>query len=315
MAYDAGIRWAKQQFPWEEIEPARGQFDWNKFDEIVATYERHGLQIIARLDRPPPWTRADNSIEQAPPDNFQDYGNFVAAFVQHYRGRIHYLQIWNEPNIFPEWGNRPVDPAEYVALLKLAYTRAKQVDPGIHILSAPMALTLGQPHPQPGKWISMSDLQFWEEMYRAGAKDYFDILSANGFGFDSPPESPPSPDVLNFQRVALERAIMEEHGDPQKAVWLDEYGWNAAPAGMSPDQLVWGRVSEAEQADFTVRGLDFALKNWKWLGVVNIWYFRQVGDIPPTRADYFFRMVDPDFTPRELYLRVRDYARTLAGAR
>ena len=129
LAREAGIRWAKQQFPWEEIEPARGQYDWKKFDEIVSTYERSGMQVIARLDRPPHWTRRDNSVEQAPPDDFQDYGNFVAAFVEHYRGRIHYLQIWNEPNIFPEWGVQPVDPAAYVTLLKLAYTRAKAAYP------------------------------------------------------------------------------------------------------------------------------------------------------------------------------------------
>lgn len=312
LAREAGIRWAKQQFPWEELEPARGQYDWKKFDEVVSTYERFGLQIIARLDRPPRWTRRDNSIEQAPPDDFEDYANFVGAFVEHYRGRIHYLQIWNEPNIFPEWGAQPVDPTAYVTLLKLAHARAKTADPTIHILSAPLALTLGQPHPEAGKWISMNDVDYLDAMYRAGAQDYFDILSANGFGFAFPPEDPPSADKLNFQRVALERAVMEKYGDNQKAVWLNEYGWNAAPADMSPETLVWGRVSEAAQADYTVRGFELARQHWRWLGVINIWYLRQVGDVPPTRADYYFRMLDPDFTPREIYIKITAYASSRA---
>jgi hypothetical protein len=42
--------------------------------------------------------------------------------------------------------------------------------------------------------------------------------------------------------------------------------------------------------------------------VFNIWYFRQVGDIRPDSSDYYFRMVDVDFTPRLVYLRLKDAA-------
>lgn len=119
MAKEAGLGWVKQQFPWEEIEPERkGEYQdpvsrassWAKFDQIVQACEAQGLQIVARLDRPPDWTRRDNAYQEAPPDDLQDYGDYVFAFVQRYAGRVRYIQIWNEPNIFPEWGNQPVDP-------------------------------------------------------------------------------------------------------------------------------------------------------------------------------------------------------------
>ncbi len=319
MAADAGIGWAKQHFPWEEIEPVRkGEFlhphtktsSWTKYDRIVQACEEHNIQIVARLDRPPKWTRKDNTYPESPPDDFQDYGDFVYEFVKRYRGRINYIQIWNEPNIFPEWGNRPVDPDEYVELLKVAYTRAKEADPNVYVLSAPLAMTLGQPHPEPGEWISMSDLDYLEGMYEAGAADYFDILSTNAFGMDRPPEDPPDPQVLNFQRVVLQREIMERHGDDDKAIWFNEYGWNVAPASMAPDKLIWQRVSEEEQAQYTLRGIEMAREEWPWAGAFMIWYFRQVGDIPRERADYYFRMVDPDFTPRRLYFAVQDAAAT-----
>lgn len=315
MAAAAGIGWVKQHFPWEEIEPHRkGEYlvpttktsSWTKYDHIVDACEKYGLKIVARLDRPPDWTRQDNTYKQRPPDNFEDYGDFVYAFVKRYAGRIDYIQIWNEPNIFPEWGNQPVDPVAYVELLKIAYRRAKEANPNVWVLSAPLAITLGQPHPEPGKWISMSDLQFLEEMYRAGAKDYFDIYSANAFGMDRPPEDPPDPKALNFQRVLLQRRIMEQHGDGNKPIWFNEYAWNAAPESMPADQLIWMRVTEKEQAEYTLRGIELARREWPWAGVFMIWYFRQVGHIPPDRADYYFRMVDPDFTPRMLYFAVKD---------
>jgi hypothetical protein len=323
MAAEAGIGWAKLHFPWEDIEPQRkGEFlnpitkadSWAKYDQIVALCEQYGIRIVARLDRPPDWTRQDNSYKERPPDDLADYGDFVYAFVEHYRGRIDYIQIWNEPNIFPEWGNRSVDPEGYVALLKVAYQRAKEANPDVVVLCAPLAITLGQPAPTAGEWTAMSDLDYLEAMYQAGAADYFDIYSANAFGMDRPPEDPADPNVLNFQRVLLQRQIMELHGDGDKAVWFNEYGWNAAPETFAADKLYWGRVSETQQAEYTLRGIELARREWPWAGVFMIWYFRQEGHIPADQADYYFRMVEPDFTPRPLYFAVQDATHPLQAA-
>ena len=316
MAHEAGIVWAKQQFSWEEIEKRKNQFDWDKSDQIVANFEKHNLQIIARLDRPPAWARKDKNLASAPPDNLNDYGDFIDAFVRRYRGRIHFIQVWNEPNIFPEWGNRPVDPAGYAALLQIAYTRAKAADPNIRILAAPLAITLGELWaPGDSQWRAMDDLDYLAALYKAGAKDYFDILSANAFGLRASPDDPPDPKKLNFQRVALTRKVMEDFGDANKAVWINEYGWNAAPPDFDVDRLVWGRVTEQQQAEYTVRGITDARTKWPWLGVFNIWYFRQVGDLTPDRSDYYFRMVDVDFTPRLVYQRIKEVATASAVAR
>ncbi len=318
MASEAGIGWVKQQFPWEEIEPQRkGEYldpvsktdTWAKYDKIVEACERYGLQLVARLDRPPDWTRADNTYRQRPPDDFADYGDFVYAVVSRYAGRIRYIQVWNEPNIFPEWGNQPVDPAAYAELLQVAYRRAKEADPNIYVLSAPLAITLGQAHPEPGKWIAMNDLDYLEAMYRAGAGAYFDIYSANAFGMDRPPQDPPDPNVLNFQRVLLQREIMERYGDGAKAIWFNEYGWNAAPESFAADRLTWKRVTEEQQAEYTLQGIEMARRDWPWAGVFMIWYFRQVGATAPDQAEYYFRLVDVDFTPRPVYLAVQDAAR------
>jgi hypothetical protein len=289
MASEAGLGWVKQQFPWQEIEPVeKGKHydervrrpSWEKYDRIVDFCEEYGLQIIARLDRPPDWTREDNTYKERPPDDFDDFGDFVYTFVDRYRGRIGYIQIWNEPNV--------------------------------QVLSAPLAITIGQPHPEPGKWISMNEIEFLEAMYEAGAQDYFDILSANGFGLGSPPEESPQAGTLNFQRVVFLREVMERYGDSDKAVWFNEYGWNASPEELPEEQLIWQRVNEEDQAAFTVRGIEYASDNWPWAGVFNIWYFRQVGNISPDRSDYYFRMVDVDFTPRLVYYAVKEAARQFA---
>ena len=306
MARQAGVTWAKQQFVWAEIERRPGQFRWEKYDAIVALCEAYGVQVVARLDVTPAWAREGFSMPGRPPNDFDQYGDFVYRFVERYRGRVRYIQIWNEPNLYIEWGNRPVDPAGYVDLLRIAYQRAKEADPNVYVLSAPLAITLGEPHPEPDKWRAMNDLQFLDEMYQAGAAPYFDVLSVNAFGMDRPPEDPPSPGTLNFRRIALQREIMERYGDHDKAVWFNEYGWNAAPDSFAEQDLHWKRVSEEEQALYTVEGIKYARQNWPWAGVFFVWYFRQVGDIPPQEAAYYFRMVDVDFIPRRVYYAIQD---------
>jgi hypothetical protein len=298
MARAAGIGWIKQQFSWEEIEPERkGQFNWDKYDRIVDLAEKYGMEIIARLDRPPDWTRRDNQFATRPPDDLADYGDFVAAFVQRFRGRVRYIQIWNEPNLTAEWGFQRVDAVAYTHLLEVAYRRAKEANPDVVVLSGPLAITLEDASMRGNH----NDLVFLEQMYQAGAGDFFDILSANAFGMDRPPEDPPEPTVLNFRRVELQRAIMEQYGDSDKPIWINEYGWNAPPDSLPKELWTWERVTEAEQAEYTVRGIAWAQENWPWLGVINIWYFRQVGDVPRDRPAYYFALVDPEFNPRPVY--------------
>ncbi len=312
MAHEAGIGWVKQQFPWEDLQLSPGpngyydnrlnQSTWDKYDRIVRLATKYHMQVIARLDRPPSWTRVDNRRPERPPDDFSRYGDFVYDVVSHFKGRIHYYQIWNEPNIYPEWGDQPPDPAAYVQLLRIAYERAKEADPNVVILSAPLAQTLENSS------RNMSDLLFLQKMYAAGARPYFDILFANAYGFGLPPDDPPAPDRLNFQRVTLLRQIMIENGDANKPIWFNEFGWNAAPASFTPDRLPWGRVTEQQQAQYTVEAIQFARSHWPWAGVFNIWFFRESGNLPnlsQDRAEYYFRMVDPGFTPRPLYNAVK----------
>jgi len=108
--------------------------------------------------------------------------------------------------------------------------------------------------------------------------------------------------------VTLQRKIMEDNGDAAKPIWFDEFGWNASPADMPPDKLIWGRVTEQQQADYTRDAIQLARSQWPWVGVINIWYFRQVGSIPQNDSSYYFDMVDPEFNEEAVYAAVRDAA-------
>lgn len=307
----AGFKFIRQEFPWEDIEPTqKGDFydhkfnhaTWTKYDRIVALADEYGLQVIARLDHPPNWTRADGAARGnfAPPDNYDDYGDFVAAVVSRYKGKIKYYQLWNEPNIYPEWGEQPVNAADYVRLLKTGYTRAKEADPNAVIISAGLAQTLEE-GPR-----NVSDLTFLQQMYDAGARDYFDILAVMNYGlFTGPGDRRADASRTNFSRPELLREIMVKNGDATKPIWAMEIGWNALPLDFK--DAPYGRVTEEQQARYAAQAYARAQSEWPWMGVMNYWFFKRAYDNERAQPFYYFRMFDPDFTPHLAYVALRDY--------
>jgi len=312
---DAGFTWIRQEFPWEDIEiEGKGVFldrrhgqevsSWQKYDHIVELAGEYGVEIIARLDNPPAWSRAegDEAGTLAPPDDYSDYGDFVYAVVNRYRGRIKYYQIWNEPNIYPEWGEGAVNPEAYTELLKVGYTRAKEADPGCVILSAGLAPTTERTE------RNLEDLVFLQRMYDAGAGDYFDILSVQGYGlWNGPTDRRAHPDRANFSRVLLIRELMVVNGDAHKPVWASEVGWNALPRDFEGFPY-YGRVSERLQAEYAAGAYERAELEWPWMGVMNYWFFKRPSDHEKNQAFYYFRMMEPDFYPYPVYFALKEQA-------
>ncbi|HLI50881.1 MAG TPA: cellulase family glycosylhydrolase, partial [Thermomicrobiaceae bacterium] len=278
----AGVGYIRQIFPWNDLEPARnsyvspttGQSTWLKYDRIVNDANALGIQVIARLDKPPAWARAGQAnvkqFPDGPPDNNADYANFVATFVKHYQGKVHYIQIWNEPNLQDEWGGLPIDPAAFTKLLKAAYIAAKKADPSITVLMPGLA-----PTDQTGP-TNLSDLLFLKGMYKAGAKNYFDIGVAMVYGYGySPYDRRVSPTRDNFSRVIQTHDIMVANGDASKPVWAAEYGWVSLPKNWTGNPSVWGQpVSLQTQAKYLAQGYIRAQQEWPWMGVMCLWYFR-----------------------------------------
>jgi hypothetical protein len=312
---EAGFKWIRQEFPWEDIEiEGKGIFvdhrqggevsSWQKYDHIVDLAEEYGLQLIVRLDNPPAWSRAagNEAGTLAPPDDFADYGDFVYAVVSRYKGRIKYYQIWNEPNIYPEWGEAPVNPEAYTELLKVGYTRAKEADPDVVILSAGLAPTTEVSD------RNLMDLTFLQRMYDAGARDYFDILSVQGYGlWNGPTDRRIEPDRANFGRVMLIRELMVQNGDAHKPIWASEVGWNALPKDFDGFPY-YGRVSEELQAEYSAAAYRLAQEEWPWMGVMSYWFFRRPSDHEKNQAFYYFRMMEPDFSAHPVYYALQEQA-------
>jgi polysaccharide biosynthesis protein PslG len=321
LASEAGFHFLRQEFPWQDIEiHGKGDFEdrrneparpaWDKYDQIVDLAEKYGMELIVRISTPPAWSRKDGDAAGtfAPPDNYDDFGDFVHTLVSRYKGRIKYYQIWNEPNIYPEWGNYAISPEDYTRLFKIGATRAREADPDAVIISGALASTIAlQPGAAPPN-NALNDLIFLERMYAAGAAPYFDIMAMQGYGlWSGPTDRRMNPRVMNFGRPQFVRDIMVAHGDANKPIWLSEMGWNAVPDEVADKRF--GQVTLEQQARYTPLAYQRAREEWPWLGVINTWYFKRATDEwqQQGRPEAYFRLADPDFTLQPVYEGLKQY--------
>ena len=321
MIAEAGFHWLRQEFPWEDIEiHGKGDFEdrrhephrsaWEKYDNIVGLAEQYGLQVVPRLSNPPAWTRADGDAAgtYAPPDDLADWGDYVYKVVSRYRGRVRYYQLWNEPNIYPEWGERPVDPEGYTQLLCEGYRRAKEADPEVVIVSGALAPTVAL------TWRDLSDFVFLQRMYDAGAAACFDVLAVNDYMlWSGSTDRRLRPLNVNFSRPIYIRDIMVANGDAAKSIWISEMNSNAVPNDQDiVDIGRFGQVTLEQQARYAPLAYQRVMEEWPWVGVVNFWFFKLPSDARKNESMYYFRMVEPDFTPLPVYGAMQEYTANLA---
>ncbi|MBN1992278.1 MAG: O-antigen ligase family protein [Anaerolineae bacterium] len=259
---EGGLLWLRQPIAWAKIEPAPGEFNWASLDRAFTALAQNDqpFKLIAVLHTTPAWARPANTPSTTPPTEISHFGRFARAFAGRYGRQIDYYQIWHEPNLSANWGNAYVDPAAYANLLREAALNIQDVDPAAFIITAALAPTLEQGP------LNLNDVTYLDQLYQNKANRWFDIVAGQAYGFDSEPADPADPDLLNFSRIELLRQVMLHHDDPAPPIWATAFGWNALPAAWTGRLSPWKSDTPAAQAQRTAAAIQYARRNWPWLG-------------------------------------------------
>lgn len=130
---------------WGNQNPADGVYDWSQTDNILNPVAALGHPIWYTLMACPTWAAkpehqgtpglygVDGSFSA--PANMANLGAFVTQLVTRYRGKIRYLEIWNEPAYDGSSAFFVGTATEMAQMARVVYQAAKAVDPTIIITS------------------------------------------------------------------------------------------------------------------------------------------------------------------------------------
>lgn len=139
-----------------------------------------------------------------PPKNLEDWKTYVRTVATRYKGRIHYYEIWNEPNLTDFYTGTP---RQLVELTKEAQAILKEVDPTNRIVSPSGTGPGGVP------WL--------REFLKSGGGQYVDIVGFHLYVTPKPPE-----DMVTLTRQVW--GVMSEFGIRNHELWDTESGWHIA---------------------------------------------------------------------------------------
>jgi Beta-galactosidase len=237
----SGVESIRLTFPWNEIEPAPGTFDFGATDRLIGDAARHGIVPLANLIYTPTWASSHPAglyPFRYAPTSPQLFANFASAVVHRYgphgtfwklnpklpRDPVRQWQIWNEQAFDVFWATLPWAPS-YTRMLRAAYTSIHRADHGAKVVAGSLVATNRYT-----QWAQLSDL------YRAGAKRYFDVVAVHPFTDGSIPVSQSIGRVITI--VKLVRDVMRRHGDGRKPVILTELTWPGAVGFVKRSRLL-----------------------------------------------------------------------------
>ena len=306
----------KQIFAWEDIEPGPGELNLARADQILGEVEKRGLNLVVRLSDVPDWAHPnavgekDVDFVDSPPDPaFMDaWAGYCGAIASRYPGRIAAYQIWNEPNLAREWGNRPPDATAYVDLLRRCSDAIRAADPEAIIISSGLSPT--------GTCcdVARPDDQYLQEMYDAGFQQYVDVVGMHAPGFSAPHVSPDEAEqqgrhrFFTFRRIEDLRRIMVANGDAARQAALLEVGWTTDVEGNNTDYS-WYAVDEETQAQYLVEAYQYAADHWRpWVGLMSAIYLAPP-DWTEDDEEYWWSIMMPNGRARPAYKELANMAK------
>lgn len=327
---EAGFGWVRLDFNWFEIEPSKGVFVFEPLDQAVDEAVSRGLSVFATLAYSPKWAVADQTCDNAssnpcmtkPPANSADWMDFVLATVKHFKGRVKYWGMWNEPNLKAFFEGSLDD---YVQKILVPGAQAvKWEDPAAFVLGPELAgvTSSSQWNGDKGSCVlGVCTFNGWEIdlaqiLDKAGSS--IDIITHH-FYKNSPDE--------------LMAAIIDGEFDPllglvkthsslkeivakyaaSKEVWLTEYGWETQGYGGYSGG---GSLSESVQAQYHVQFLESHLEvvngtwpqseNDPWPNLTKVFIYDARDSVAGGRL-WAFGLLRVDGTPKPAFDAVKSF--------
>lgn len=285
---DIRVDWIKLQAAWNWLQPDNPQqFDQNfrLFQLHVQEAKKRGYKVMLSIAKAPNWARNANRNEDGPPDNFNQFNDFLRFLLDRVGSDVDAIEVWNEPNLMREWtGSQPFTGTAYMEMFRGAYNTIRSYSSDITIITAGLAPTGNTPN------VSVDDREYLQQMYNAGLAQYQDIvIGVHPYSWGNPPDFVCCNNVDNqgwddrpqffFQNnIQDTRSILARNGH-NVPMWVTEFGWATWADYPSQPPDVWMTYNNpTDQMNYTLRAFEIA-QDSPDIGLMILWNLNFANDV------------------------------------
>jgi hypothetical protein len=228
----AGCTWVRLDVAWATIEPTKGSFTGTllpKLDQRVNEIAERGLKCLVVFYWPPKWSSGTDSKNGVPSSNV-DYANAAVWLLKRYAGKIHAIELWNEPDLTNFWN--PPDPAKWARLVHDSYPIIKAAVPNTIVVAGAAAAP---------------KITWHTTAFANGLAGSYDKMGAHLYcGMADAAPTTTDPKYNEYYPIGVQKLIemMRANGDGAKKVWVTEYGWSAHTNATGVEN--WNRGTTAQ---------------------------------------------------------------------
>ena len=242
---------------WVDLEPSRGEWNFERLDRLVAMAKLTKVDVLLPLALTPTWASA-RPLEKssyglgnaAEPADIEDWKTYVRTVATRYRGRVYHYELWNEVNI-PSFYSGSKE--QLIQLARETYTILKEVD-SRNVLVGP-SVTGGGKHLD---WLS--------GYFQKGGGQYLDVVAYHFYVPNDAPEA-----MLSL--ISSVQRIMQQNGLSSKPLWNTESGWGMLNYDGTPKPAwaypKWEELESNVAAAYVSRAL---ILNWA-AGVQRFYFY------------------------------------------
>ncbi len=282
------VDWIKLQAAWNWLQPDNPQqFDQNfrLFQLHVQEAKKRGFKVMLSVVKAPDWARNVDRSEDGPPDDYNQFYDFLRFLLDRVGPSVDAIEVWNEPNLRREWaGSQPFNGASYMEMFRGAYDVIRAYSSDMIIITAGLAPTGNTPN------ISVNDRDYLQQMYNAGLAQYQDVvIGIHPYSWGNPPDFVCCNNVDNqgwddrpqffFQNNIQDyRNILAANGHNVQ-MWSTEFGWATWQDYPNQPPDVWMTYnSPTDQMNYTLRAFEIAQESSD-IGLMILWNLNFANDV------------------------------------
>ncbi len=282
----AGVMSNRDDFQWKDCETTKGKVTVpDSFGNYIERCRAYGMTTVCILDYSN--QLYENGAFPRSEEAVAGFARYAEAVVRNLKGKVKYVQVWNE------WdggcgmsGKGHGDAESYAKLLAVVYPKIKAIDPSIVVISTSIC----------------SGDAFLEKSLKLGMLNHCDAVSLHTYIYSNPKQTLETDWYQRMQNV--DKMLREANGGKPFPLYATEIGWptHIAPNGSSEES------SADSMAKLYLLAISFDYIKGLW------WYdFRDDG-WNPSDCENNFGMVRHDFTPKLSYFVYRDLTHYLKDA-